>query len=200
TRAALPAVDPANLAYVLFTSGSTGRPKGVMIPHRAIANRIDWLLARHRFSAADRVLQKTTTSFDASVWELFLPLMTGAAVLLARPGGERDTAYLAGLLAEREVTIFQGVPTQLRALLGEAGLDRAAARRRVFCAGEPLDQELAARCRTLLPAAGLTNTYGPTEAAIDVTAWDYAPDAGAPPAATVPIGRPIDNARIDLLD
>jgi acyl-coenzyme A synthetase/AMP-(fatty) acid ligase len=86
--------DPSDLAYVIYTSGSTGRPKGTMNSHRGIVNRLLWMQAQYGLTPADRVLQKTPFSFDVSVWEFFWPLMTGARLVMARPGGHQDPAYL----------------------------------------------------------------------------------------------------------
>ncbi|NIU19183.1 MAG: AMP-binding protein, partial [Actinobacteria bacterium] len=95
---------PEELAYVIYTSGSTGRPKGAMNSHRAIVNRLLWMQETYGLTADDRVLQKTPFSFDVSVWELFWPLMTGARLVVARPGGHQDSDYLAGQVAERQIT------------------------------------------------------------------------------------------------
>jgi non-ribosomal peptide synthetase component F len=112
-----------NLAYVIYTSGSTGRPKGVMISHRAICNRLLWMQDEYRLSENDRVLQKTPYTFDVSVWEFFWPLMTGARLVMARPGGHQDSAYLARLIAERQITTLHFVPSMLQVFLDEEGLE-----------------------------------------------------------------------------
>ena len=186
---------PEDLAYVLFTSGSTGRPKGVMIPHRAIVSHMLWMGDRVALSPGDRVVQKTPFSFDPSVWELYAPLQAGACLVMARPGGHRDSAYLAGLMADEGVAVLRVVPTLLRLLLAEPGLARCTALREVYCGGEPLAPELRDLFFSRL-AAGLHNVYGPTEATIVSTAWACAPgERGA-----VPIGLPIANAEVYVLD
>ena len=108
---ALPVVmSPENLAYMIYTSGSTGRPKGVMNTHRGICNRLLWMQAAYQLRADDRVVQKTPYSFDVSVWEFFWPLLTGARLVIACPEGHRDSAYLAHLIQEQQVTIIHFVP------------------------------------------------------------------------------------------
>ena len=197
-----------NLAYVIYTSGSTGRPKGVMVSHGAIANRLLWMQGRFPLGGTDAVLQKTTLSFDASVWELFSPLLAGARLELARAGGERDAAYLAAAVAERGVTVLQLVPSMLRAWVEEEGAARCAGLRRLFCGGEALGAELAGRFGRLL-GAELVNLYGPTETSIDATFWPCRRDdevdgaegeRGDAGGVTAPIGRPISNVEVHVLD
>jgi amino acid adenylation domain-containing protein len=191
---------PENLAYVIYTSGSTGRPKGAMNSHRAVVNRLLWAQQTYGLAASDRVLQKTPISFDVSVWELFWPLAAGATLVLARPGGHQDPAYLARLIAEQGITTLHFVPSMMHAFLDApdaAAGSAAAAVRRVFASGEALPGELARRCQARFGQAALHNLYGPTEAAVEVTAWQCEPESRR---AAVPIGRPVGNARIHLLD
>jgi amino acid adenylation domain-containing protein len=187
---------PDHLAYAIFTSGSTGRPKGVMIPHRAIANRLLWMQRCFPLDDGDRVLQKTAFSFDASVWELFVPLLAGARLLMAAPGGAQDSAYLVRTVAERGVTVLQLVPSMLRVFLAEEGVEACTGLRRVFCGGEALPGELLESLESLLPAE-LINLYGPTECSIDVTSYRCRESGGS---GILPIGRPLDNLRTHLLD
>jgi amino acid adenylation domain-containing protein len=191
---------PDNLAYILYTSGSTGRPKGVMISHRAIANRLLWMQRRLPIGPSDVVVLKTPFGFDASIWELFVPLFTGARLVLARPDGHRDAAYLAELIARHGVTIFQLVPSMLRVFLEEPAATQCPSLRRVFCGGEALAAELTARFTVRLSGAEIHNLYGPTECSIDVSHWPVPLAGGLEAGAVVPIGRPIDNLRIYLLD
>ncbi|HEY0082181.1 MAG TPA: AMP-binding protein, partial [Pyrinomonadaceae bacterium] len=135
-------VAPANLAYVIYTSGSTGHPKGVMISHRAICNRVLWGQDAYPLDASDGVLQNAAFGFDFSVWEIFAPLAAGARLILPRPGGHQDSAYLIDLIKETRVTTAHFVPTMFKILLEEAGLDECAALKRVFCGGEPLPRSL----------------------------------------------------------
>src|SRR6185312_10325349 len=96
--------DVANLAYVIYTSGSSGRPKGAMNTHQGIRNRLEWMQEEYQLSAVDRVLQKTPFSFDVSVWEFLWPLIVGAQLVMAEPGGHRDPSYLARTIADQQVT------------------------------------------------------------------------------------------------
>ncbi len=185
-----------HLAYVIFTSGSTGRPKGVMIEHRAIRNRLLWMQDRYQLTPSDVVLQKTPFSFDVSVWELFWPLMVGARLVIARPGGHRDAAYLAHVIAETNVTTLHFVPSMLQVFLEEPNVSQLHSLRRVFCSGEALPWEVVRRFRGRITCP-LHNLYGPTEAAVDVTSWECRIDDTHP---TVPIGKPIANTRIHILD
>jgi amino acid adenylation domain-containing protein/FkbM family methyltransferase len=193
---------PDNLAYAIYTSGSTGRPKGAMNSHRAIVNRLLWMQDAYRLTAADSVLQKTPISFDVSVWELFWPLLAGARLVLARPGGHQDAAYLVDLIRRERITTLHFVPAMLRAFLDQPGLESLSSLRRVIASGEALPHELAQRFLGRSEAE-LHNLYGPTEAAVDVTAWRCERDHPAPgagdPSTTAPIGRPIANLRILVL-
>ncbi len=192
-----PSVHPDNLAYVIFTSGSTGRPKGAMNSHRAIVNRLWWMQEEYRLETTDRVLQKTPMGFDVSVWEFFWPLLVGARLVLARPGGHRDPAYLRALIRREGITTLHFVPPMLEVFLQQSALETdCASLRQVICSGEALPQPLQQRFYGRLKAQ-LHNLYGPTEAAVDVTAW-ACPREGGPP--TVPIGRPMANTRIAILD
>jgi amino acid adenylation domain-containing protein len=195
-------VLPENMAYVIYTSGSTGRPKGVGNTHRGIVNRLDWMQAAYRLGPDDVVLQKTPASFDVSVWEFFWPLLAGARLVLARPGGHRDPAYLRDLIVRERVTTAHFVPSMLAVFLaeeGEDGAERCGSLRRVICSGEELPVGLAQRFLARLPGSELHNLYGPTEAAVDVSAWRCDPVALAG-TARVPIGSPIHNLRLYVLD
>ena len=194
-----PAAGPENLAYVIYTSGSTGRPKGVPNTHRGIVNRLDWMQKTYGLGADDAVLQKTPASFDVSVWEFFWPLRTGARLVLAEPGGHKDAGYLRDLLVSERITTAHFVPSMLTVFLAEDGVEAATALRRVICSGEELPPASAADFTARLPWCGLHNLYGPTEAAIDVTAWACEPDRLAQ-VTSVPIGAPIANLRLHVLD
>ncbi|MGB3443714.1 MAG: amino acid adenylation domain-containing protein, partial [Actinophytocola sp.] len=186
---------PGHPVYVIYTSGSTGAPKGVVNTHAAVANRLLWAQDRHRLSGVDRVLQKTSCGFDVSAWEFFWPLIAGAELVLAQPGGHKDPAYLASVIAAHRVTTVHFVPSMLKVFLAEPGARECTSLRRVICSGETLSADLARQFFATLDCE-LHNLYGPTEAAIDVTAWRCAPDeAGAPP-----IGRPISNVGVHVLN
>ncbi len=193
-----PVAGPDDVAYAIYTSGSTGRPKGVLNGHRGIVNRLHWMQRRYALDGTDRVLQKTPASFDVSVWEFFWPLLTGARLVLARPGGHKDAAYLRDIIVAESVTTAHFVPAMLGLFLAEDGIERCTGLRRIICSGEELPVDLALRTLAALPAE-LHNLYGPTEAAIDVTS--FACTAGSLAGlARVPIGAPIDNTRVYVLD
>ncbi|WP_406080749.1 amino acid adenylation domain-containing protein [Micromonospora sp. NBC_00858] len=194
-----PTAGPAHLAYVIYTSGSTGRPKGVPNTHRGIVNRLDWMQRTYRLGADDAVLQKTPASFDVSVWEFFWPLREGARLVLAEPGGHKDAGYLRDLLISERVTTAHFVPSMLTVFLAEDGVEAATALRRVICSGEELPVAAARDFTARLPGCGLHNLYGPTEAAIDVSAWACDPTLLAE-LTSVPIGAPISNLRLHVLD
>jgi len=185
-----------DLAYVIYTSGSTGKPKGAMNTHRGIANRLLWMQDAYRLGEDDHVLQKTPFSFDVSVWEFFWPLMVGARLVIAAPGGHRDAAYLAALIQDASITTLHFVPSMLQAFIDEPSIAACRSLRRVVCSGEAITPELLRRYSARVPVP-LHNLYGPTEAAVDVTSWhcDLA-DAGT----MVPIGRPIANIQLYILD
>ena len=185
-----------NLAYVIYTSGSTGRPKGAMNTHRGLSNRLLWMQREYCLDESDAVLQKTPFSFDVSVWEFFWPLIAGARLVLCKPGGHQDPHYLASLMRQEGITTLHFVPSMLRAFLEQPELGTFPALRRVICSGEALTGDLEQRGLTLL-GAELHNLYGPTEASIDVTAWRCRLDADA---VSVPIGRPIANTQIHIVD
>ena len=188
---------PGNMAYVIYTSGSTGIPKGVVNTHQGICNRILWMQDAFKLKADDVVLQKTPFSFDVSVWEFFWPLAAGARLVIARPEGHRDTAYLARTIALEKVTTIHFVPSMLQLFLEDKEtVSSCQSLRRVICSGEALSFELQERSFSLL-GAELHNLYGPTEAAVDVTWWKCRKDD---PRRTVPIGKPIANTRIHILD
>ncbi|QDQ28740.1 amino acid adenylation domain-containing protein [Chitinimonas arctica] len=189
--------SPDQLAYVIYTSGSTGHPKGVMNAHRGVVNRLVWMQKAYGLTSADAVLQKTPFSFDVSVWEFFWPLMYGARLVVARPEGHKDPAYLSETIAARGITTLHFVPSMLSAFLDHATVQADTRLRQVFCSGEALPAASVRRFFERFPTVELHNLYGPTEAAIDVTAWDC---RHAAPTGVVPIGCPIDNIRIHILD
>ncbi len=208
SAAALPAPDTAclppapvrleHLAYTIYTSGSTGRPKGAGNTHGGLLNRLQWMQDYFGLTSADRVLQKTPFSFDVSVWEFFWPLMTGAELVLARPDEHKDGLRLKERIIRQGITTLHFVPPMLQAFLETPGVEACARTlRRVICSGEALGGAVQQQCWTRLPGVELHNLYGPTEAAIDVTVWSCDPTA---PADPVPIGRPISNTQIYLLD
>ncbi|TQV68007.1 amino acid adenylation domain-containing protein [Exilibacterium tricleocarpae] len=190
-------VSPDNLLYVIYTSGSTGKPKGVMITHASLSAHIAWKERVFGFNSEDVVLHKTPIGFDVSVWEWSVPLVVGSKLLIAKSGGHRDPEYLIDLVAEQQVTAFQVVPSLLNELIAEASRDQIKSLRYLFCGGEELPPAVLHKFKKLHSSAVLYNFYGPTEATIDSTYW--ACDLSRP-LSVVPIGRPVDNGNIYILD
>ncbi|MEO5371417.1 MAG: amino acid adenylation domain-containing protein [Magnetococcus sp. DMHC-1] len=192
------AVTPDHAAYVIYTSGSTGRPKGVINHHRGICNRLLWMQDAFHLTDADRVLQKTPYSFDVSVWEFFWPLMVGARLVMARPGGHRENAYLVEEIQRQGITTLHFVPSMLQLFVQEAAAATCASLRLVICSGEALRHELQEQFfATFPPTVALHNLYGPTEAAVDVSHWACQRQASP---LQIPIGYPIANIRLYILD
>ena len=189
-----PSLD--DLAYAIFTSGSTGKPKCAANPHGAFLNRLLWMQAAFPLAAGDRVLQKTPYTFDVSVWELFWPLMAGATVVFAVPGEHGDPAYLAEVISAHRIGTMHFVPSMLRAFLEHPQSRRCASLRCVIASGEALPADVVGLFHSRLNA-DLHNLYGPTECAIDVTHWPCRRGLAAP---VIPIGYPIWNVRIHVLD
>ncbi|NOR18955.1 MAG: amino acid adenylation domain-containing protein, partial [Xanthomonadales bacterium] len=190
------AAKAENAAYVIFTSGSTGRPKGVLNEHRGICNRLMWMQTEYRLKNTDRILQKTPFSFDVSVWEFFWPLITGARLVIAEPGGHRDAAYLADIIQTHEITTLHFVPSMLANFMLDPGAGQCHSIKRLFCSGEALTADLQNQLLALLNTE-LHNLYGPTEAAIDVSYWACTRDEQT---VSVPIGRPVANTKIYIVD
>ncbi|MFG3450367.1 amino acid adenylation domain-containing protein [Stenotrophomonas sp. NPDC047960] len=188
-------VQPSDAAYVIYTSGSTGEPKGVVVEHRAIVNRLEWMRSQYRIGPEARILQKTPATFDVSVWEFFLPLISAATLVIASPGLHRDPQALTRLIAAERITTLHFVPSMLDAWLAVPDL-RGLALQQVFTSGEALDAGLRDRFHARVDAE-LHNLYGPTEAAVDVSYWPASREDRSDP---VPIGRPVWNTRLYVLD
>ncbi|WP_308355532.1 amino acid adenylation domain-containing protein, partial [Streptomyces sp. MUM 16J] len=185
-------------AYVIFTSGSTGRPKGVVVTHEGIVNRLGWMQGRYGLTAGERVLQKTPFGFDVSVWEFFWPLLEGGSLVMARPGGHRDPAYVASVIAGSGVSTVHFVPSMLEAFLREPSAAGCVGLCRVVCSGEALSAAAVVRFFEVFgDAVELHNLYGPTEASVDVTSWQCAADFDG---GVVPIGAPVWNTQVYVLD
>jgi amino acid adenylation domain-containing protein len=189
-------ITPEMTAYLLYTSGSTGSPKGVVISYGAIVNHMEWLFEEFEMGVEDKILIKTPISFDASVWELFAPLMCGATGVIALNEGHRDIAYLSNELQNRGITILQVVPSLLNAMLHLNALDDCARLRIVFSGGEALSSTLVQSFHQAC-GAELVNLYGPTEATIDSLFWRCSRDELS---GEIPIGRPIRNVLALALD
>ncbi|MYV64539.1 amino acid adenylation domain-containing protein, partial [Streptomyces sp. SID2131] len=189
----LPAPDGDHPAYVIHTSGSTGRPKGVVIPHSALANFLRMQAHELAMEPGDGLVAVTTVSFDIAALEIHVPLISGAAVVLAGRDTVRDPAALAALVEAHRPTVMQATPSLWHALL-EEGAPRALARTKVLVGGEALPAALAERlART---AASVTNVYGPTE----VTVWATSSVLSPGHTGTPDIGLPFWNTRAHVLD
>ncbi|MFZ1005656.1 MAG: amino acid adenylation domain-containing protein, partial [Candidatus Sulfotelmatobacter sp.] len=184
-----------NLAYVIYTSGSTGKPKGVAVEHCQVCNQLFWAGAALSLGLADRVLQKASFSFDASILEIFLPLARGAQIIIAKPGGERDVDYLVRLVIEKAVTYVDLVPALLEQMLEHPTIKQWTSLRVMSCGAEILKPELVSVFYQSL-SGELWNTYGPTEATVQSTFTACTTEEGQ----NVPIGRPIANTQIYILD
>jgi len=188
--------SPNNLAYVIYTSGSTGEPKGVMIPHNALVNHMSWMQSVFPLSGNDRVLQKTPFGFDASVWEFFAPIISGAQLVLAAPGLHKDASMLVHVMKQQAITVIQFVPSILENIKECPELSECTSLKRVFCGGEALNSRLLQSFLAKLDVP-VCNLYGPTEACIDATYWLSNKNFNS---STAPIGRPIHNTQIYILD
>lgn len=192
-----PRPSSQDLAYVMFTSGSTGAPKGVMVPHRGIVNRLQWAQERYPIRPGDRVLHNASFAFDIAAWELLAPLAVGATVVIPREGEHKDPGALARLMEQEQVTVAHFVPSVLRLALEEPALARCDALRAVFCGGEGMGREVHDRFFERLPGRTLGHFYGPTEASISCLYHDCTAELRPGP---VPLGGPIANMRVHLLD
>ncbi|MEA5549588.1 amino acid adenylation domain-containing protein [Anabaena cylindrica UHCC 0172] len=189
-------VFPDNIAYIIFTSGSTGRPKGVAVSHQALAYHQNWFLENFAVNNNDVVLQKTPFSFDASVWEFWTPLMVGAKLVMAKPGGHQDPAYLVKIIQQKNVTLLQLVPSLLKIILDEPGFSQCGSLRLVFSGGEALKKRTWHEFKEKL-AIPLVNLYGPAETAIDVAFHDCRENENA---EIIPIGESVKNTRLYVLN
>ncbi len=185
-----------NLAYVIYTSGSTGQPKGAEITHRGICNRLLWMKDEYGLSPKDCILQKTPFGFDVSVWEFFLPFISGSSLVMAEPGTHRDNSNLIKIIKDENITILHFVPSMLNQFLEEPGAKECTSLRDVICSGEELPVSVQNKFFKLF-SSRLHNLYGPTEASIDVTAYECKRNSRT---ITVPIGKPIANTYMYILD
>ncbi|UCH92161.1 MAG: amino acid adenylation domain-containing protein [Candidatus Aminicenantes bacterium] len=190
---------PGNLAYVIYTSGSTGKPKGVMLQHGSVVNRLNWMQRFYPLGENDMILQKTSVTFDVSVWELFWWFFNGACVCLLEPGGEKNPEVIIKTIERNKITTIHFVPSMLNVFLDyleyPGNVIHSAYLKRVFSSGEALKTDHAEKFNKLLQQAhqiDLINLYGPTEAAVDVSYFDCPPQVISE-YTTIPIGKPIDN-------
>ncbi|MEU7134391.1 AMP-binding protein [Streptomyces sp. NPDC046261] len=191
------ALTPAHPAYVLHTTGPTGGPQDVVVPHRAADNRLRWMQDQYRLSPGDRVLQRTGTGADAPVWEFLWPLRAGATLVLAGPDAHHDPAALARTIREHDVTTAHFAPSALARFLARAEAAHCTGLRRVLCGGEALPRETVNLLHRVLPGARLHHLYGPAEAAAGIAHHRCEP---AESTAPVPLGRPVWNTRLYILD
>ncbi|MDM8557190.1 non-ribosomal peptide synthase/polyketide synthase [Candidatus Parabeggiatoa sp. HSG14] len=183
-----------NLAYIIYTSGSTGKPKGVMIEHLSLLNHMLWMQNTFAFSAQDRVLQKTSFTFDASVCEFYAPLMVGGTLLMAKPQGHQEPTYLVKTIQKYNVTVLFVVPSFLKMLLEIPEFNSIISLRYLICGAEALTNQLREIFYNRNLNIPLYNLYGPTETTIDSTYWRC--EKNQP----ISIGRPISNTQIYILD
>ncbi len=189
-------VTSENLAYVIYTSGSTGKPKGVMNIHQGICNNLLRTMDAYPTTIGDCILHIGLLSFDVSVWEIFWCLTSGSTLVVAKPEGHKDIAYLINLIAKQQVTQVFFVPSMLRFFLQQPNLESCRCLKRVFCGGEALSYELNQQFFEHFNCE-LHNLYGPTETAVDVALWQCQPRSND---QIIPIGRPIANTQIYILD
>ena len=186
-----------HLAYLIYTSGSTGTPKAAGNTHSGVNNRLVWMQELLALDASDRVLQKTAIGFDVAVWEWFLPLMTGASLVIARAQGQKDIDYLRRVIQQEQVSVMHFVPSMLAVFVEGLEATQCPSIKQLVTSGEALSGELQARTLSRLAGVKLWNLYGPTEAAIDVSVWECRESDGS---VTPPIGRPIWNTELYVLD
>ncbi|MBA2613383.1 MAG: AMP-binding protein, partial [Bacteroidetes bacterium] len=160
-------VSNNHLAYVIYTSGSTGKPKGAMNEHGALSNRLFWAQDYFNLTHQDAVLQKTTFCFDVSVWELIWPLLVGARLVFAKPGGQKDNIYIKSVIEKNKITVLHFVPSMLNVFLPDLRSGDCMSLNKVLCSGESLKNSHVELFKKKLPKVELHNLYGPTEAAID---------------------------------
>ena len=196
--------NPGDMAYVIYTSGSTGKPKGAMLEHGGLVNRLCWMQKRYPLTQESVILQKTPYTFDVSVWELMWWALAGARVYMLSPGAEKDPAAIIDAIKKQQVTTMHFVPSMLNAFLQYLESSGRSAElsslRQVFASGEALGLEQVRRFNQLLNRSygtELYNLYGPTEATVDVSYFDCSPEVTL---NCVPIGQPIDNTRLYILD
>ncbi|MGD2087372.1 MAG: non-ribosomal peptide synthase/polyketide synthase [Candidatus Aminicenantes bacterium] len=192
------------LAYIIYTSGSTGKPKGVAVEHHSVVNRLNWMQRFYPIGERDVILQKTTFTFDVSVWELFWWSWQGASVCLLKPGGEKEPKEIADAIEMNNVTTLHFVPSMLSVFLDYIeppfDLDRLSTLRQIFSSGEALLLNQVDRLNRSLYAENKTkliNLYGPTEATVDVSYFNCYTEEKL---QKIPIGRPIDNIELYIMD
>lgn len=188
-----------DMIYCIYTSGTTGKPKGVPNINRGLINRISWMDRMYPLESDGRILQKTTYTFDVSVWELVWWSLKGASVEMLRPGGEKDPEMICSAIKDGNVTVMHFVPSMLKVFLAYLEentyeIEKLSSLKYVFASGEALAALTVKMFHELLPEVHLANFYGPTEASIDVMYYDCVDDSDI-----IPIGKPIDNTHIYIV-
>jgi amino acid adenylation domain-containing protein/non-ribosomal peptide synthase protein (TIGR01720 family) len=194
--------NPNSLLYTIYTSGTTGNPKGVMIENHSLINRLIWMQKAYSLDESDVILQKTTFTFDVSVWELFWWGIFGSKVCLLAPDKEKEPSAIIDTIASNKVTVMHFVPSMLSSFLEYLvhfpdEIVKLKSLKQVFTSGEALSKTDSDLFFDLLPEVSLMNLYGPTEASIDVTYYDCGTKRYD---QIIPIGKPIDNTQILILD
>lgn len=190
-------INEEDIAYIIYTSGSTGQPKGVRCHHKGICNRLQWMQQDYPLSEHDVLIQKTPITFDVSIWELFWPLRIGASLVLAQPEEHKDSQLLIKTISNYGVTIIHFVPSMFNAFLNDMRAADCMSLKKVFCSGEALSASAVDKFHTIYEHTKLINLYGPTEASVDVSAWHC---SRGEPSAIIPIGRPVANTKLYVLD
>ena len=189
-------INVKDICYVMYTSGSSGNPKGAMITHMGVVNRIKWMKEYYNFLAGDALLFKAPLNFDVSIWEIFLPLISGGRVIIAEPGKHASTEYIVDLVRLNKINFVHFVPEMLRKFLKERNCENCKSIKTIVCGGEAWNIDLAKDCSEILPNSNIYNGYGPTETSIGVTVWKYDKKYNRKP----PIGRPISNVFLLIID
>ncbi|MEX2664788.1 amino acid adenylation domain-containing protein, partial [Candidatus Uabimicrobium amorphum] len=188
-----------DLAYIIYTSGSTGKPKGVMLEHAGVINQTLWMQETYKLQPQESVLHKTPFSFDFSVTELLWPFFVGAKLVIAEAEGHKDTQYLYDTIKKYNITTVHFVPSMFQIFLETTSFEKLTSLRRTFCGGEALSSSLSLKFLTRHTTCALYNLYGPTETSITVSHWPCnAKDHLL--YNTTPIGKPIGNIRLYILD
>lgn len=195
-------IRPDSIAYIIYTSGTTGRPKGVKIRHYSLANRLLWMQDKYPLCSEDVILQKTTYTFDVSVWELLLWTLSGASVALLPQGEEKNPKQMIEYIQSYRISVMHFVPSMMNAFLDYLVIDHSkrdfSSLRQVFCSGEALTHDLVNKFNASMDShICLSNLYGPTEATIDVTYYDCPKNHLQ---KLIPIGKPISNTRLYITD
>ncbi|KQO31340.1 hypothetical protein ASF10_22140 [Flavobacterium sp. Leaf82] len=189
-----------DVAYIIYTSGTTGQPKGTSIEHHSLVNRLVWMQKLYNLSDTDVIMQKTPNSFDVSVWELLWWAAEGSKVTFLKDGLEKDPSEIIRHIAEFDVTVMHFVPSMLTQFLEYVesepeSISQLKSLKRIYASGEALSVTTNNKFHELFDDTKLINLYGPTEATIDVTYFECSKNLN-----TIPIGKPIDNTMIYILD